>query len=248
MRGKRVATRRSGRNKVLAALLATAAAVLLLVIGWLVFSDDSIFTRGGDDKELAADGPAGVDPSSQSTVETPDDEAEAVLELCSVRIAEAEHVVAAAGAGVSHWNAHVQARTDLLEGRISEEEMEAVWKRTQSAGPDDQQQFSTAQQAYRGQSPCDELRDLTESQTPEITNCLDRSIAAATAVSAADAAMNDWSTHLHHMSEYADGGMTSGRAQRLWVSAWRKAPENISAYEDARATLSEAPTCASKNP
>ena len=247
MRGKRVATRRSGRNKVLAALLATAAAVLLLVIGWLVFSDDSIFTRGGDDKELAAAGPAGVDPSSQSTVETPDDEAEAVLELCSVRIAEAEHVVAAAGAGVSHWNAHVQARTDLLEGRISEEEMEAVWKRTQSAGPDDQQQFSTAQQAYRGQSPCDELRDLTESQTPEITNCLDRSIAAATAVSAADAAMNDWSTHLHHMSEYADGGMTSGRAQRLWVSAWRKAPENISAYEDARATLSEAPTCASTN-
>ena len=247
MRGKRVATRRSGRNKVLAALLATAAAVLLLVIGWLVFSDDSIFTRGGDDKELAADGPAGVDPSSQSTVETPDDEAEAVLELCSVRIAEAEHVVAAAGAGVSHWNAHVQARTDLLEGRISEEEMEAVWKRTQSAGPHDQQQFSTAQQAYRGQSPCDELRDITESQTPEITNCLDRSIAAATAVSAADAAMNDWSTHLHHMSEYADGGMTSGRAQRLWVSAWRKAPENISAYEDARATLSEAPTCASTN-
>jgi hypothetical protein len=162
-----------------------------------------------------------------------------------VQITEAEDVVAAAGAGVSHWNAHVQARTDMLEGRISEEEMEAVWKRTQDAGPDDQERFSAAQQAYGGQSSCDELMDTAESQTQEITNCLDRSAAAATAVSAADAAMTDWSTHLHHMSEYADGGMTSGRAQRLWVEAWRKAPENISAFEDAQATLTEAPTCAS---
>jgi hypothetical protein len=231
---------------VLAALLAVAGAVLLLVIGWLVLSDVSIFTSGDDGKEVAGDNSAGVDPS-QSTVESPDDEAGTVLQLCSVRIAEAEDVVAAASAGVSHWNAHVQARTDLLEGRISEEEMEAVWKRTQDAGPDDQERFNAAQQAYGGQSSCDELRDFTGLQTPEMTNCLDRSAAAATAVSAADSAMTDWSTHLHHMSEYADGGMTSGRAQRLWVSAWREAPENISAYDNARATLTEAPTCAGTN-
>jgi hypothetical protein len=76
-----------------------------------------------------------------------------------------------------------------------------------------------------------------------VTNCLARSEAATTAVSTAQSAMDDWAAHLHHMSEYADGGMTAGRAQRLWVTAWRQAPENITAFRDAQTALSEAPPC-----
>jgi hypothetical protein len=211
-----------------------------LAIGWVVLSDGSIFNGDGD-----GDGQdSAVDPSPQATdATTPADDAGTVPQACSAGIATAEDVVAAADAGVSHWSAHVQARTDMLEGRISESEMNAIWKRTQDAGPADQQQFSTAQQDYDGQPSCDELHNDTESHSEAVTDCLARSEAATTAVSAAEAAMNDWASHLHHMSEYADGGMTAGRAQRLWVTAWRQAPENITAYEDARTALSEAPPC-----
>jgi hypothetical protein len=131
----------------------------------------------------------------------------------------------------------------MLEGRISESKMSAIWKRTQDAGPADQQQFSTAQQDYDGQPSCDELHNDAETHTEAVTSCLARSEAATAAVTTAQDAMNDWASHLHHMSEYADGGMTAGRAQRLWVAAWRQAPENITAFEDARTALSEAPPC-----
>jgi hypothetical protein len=223
-----------------------AAAVLLVVVGWSVYSalsDGSVSTSDGDDNPLAEGNSDGA-PSSASTGEAPDDEADAVLDSCSTEITEAEDVVAAADSGVSNWSAHVQARTDLLAGRISEEKMSAVWTRTQDAGPADQQQFNTALQAYGGQPSCGELESGSESQTQDVTDCLARAEAADNGVSAAEAAMDDWAAHLHHMSEYADGGMTAGRAQRLWVEAWREAPENITAYEDARATLSKAPPCA----
>jgi hypothetical protein len=242
MPGKRVATRRSRQNTLLTVLIVAAAAVLLLAIGWLVLSDRSIFNGDGD---AVADGQeVAGDPSSPATdAATPAEDAGPVAPACSAEISAAEQVAAAADAGVRHWNAHVQARTDMLKGRISETRMSAIWKRTQDAGPGDQQQFSTAQQDYDGQPSCDELHNDTESHSEAVTDCLARSEAATTAVSAAEAAMNDWASHLHHMSEYADGGMTAGRAQRLWVTAWRQAPENITAYEDARTALSEAPPC-----
>lgn len=237
--GKRVATttRRSKRNRVLAALIAAAVAAALLFsgIGWSLLTDDS---TSSSDEETSADGDA------PQTGGTSDPEGDTALTSCSEEIEAGEALVAAADTGVRHWKAHVQARTDMLKGRISEKTMDAVWKRTQDAGPADQERFSAAQREYGGQPSCDELQDAVGSQSPGVPDCLARSEVVLGAVSTAQEAMDDWASHLHHMSEYADGGMTAGRAQRLWVEAWRSAPDNIEAHEGAHAMVTEAPPCA----
>jgi len=244
--GKRVATptRRRARNTLLKSLIAAAAgAVLLLVIGWAVYalvSDGTGIASKNDENARAAGRSADGGSSSESVGGTPVD---AVVQACAAEIAVAEEVVAAAEEGVENWSAHVQARTDMIEGSITETEMNSVWERTQDAGPLDQQRFSAVRQTYDGQPSCDQLQNASDVPTKDGDDCLARASAANNAVIAADEAMIDWNTHLDHMAAYADGGMTSGRAQRLWVSAWREAPANISAFEDARASLREVSPC-----
>src|SRR4051794_37418348 len=56
---------------------------------------------------------------------------------CTAELRTTEAVVAAARTAVGHWREHVQARTDLLSGKNSEEAAKAIWKRTRLAGPGD---------------------------------------------------------------------------------------------------------------
>ena len=166
-----------------------------------------------------------------------------LLRACAAHVSKAERVVEVAAAGVSNWSSHVQARTDMLEGRISERQMEAVWNRTQHAGPVDQRRFHAAMQAYDSKPRCGQLNRVPAAHRHITTDCVRRSQSATRALAAAEKAMGDWKIHLANMAKYAHGKMSASLAQGKWVKAWRNAPTNISAYRDARTTLNHAPPC-----
>ena len=165
------------------------------------------------------------------------------LRSCATALVGAQQVVRAARPGVSDWSAHVQARTDMFAGRISVEEMDATWKPTRLAGPGDQQRFHAALRSYHAPTGCDHLGGVPQADRAVADRCVTRARAAVRAVAAAKAAMGDWKSHLDNMASYAHGGMSSAQAQSMWVSAWRSAPRNISAYEHARGALASAPGC-----
>ena len=126
------------------------------------------------------------------------------------------------------------------------QEMEAIYDRTRAQGPADHQRFSTAVSHVQSQTPCQGQKGLLDGSTGAPgRDCLVRSQRAEAALGAAKSTMDEWLTHLHHMEKYADGGMRTGNALRLWIQAWRKAPEGISAYEQAAADLAVAPACTS---
>lgn len=170
--------------------------------------------------------------------------ARTLLATCAADLEAADHAVAVAAAGVQHWSVHVEARTRMLDGDISPRAMTAIYERTRLRGVTDHERFDAALRPVEGGVPCAELRSLnSESAGPAGPDCVARSLAAIEALAAARAVMADWQSHLHHMESYDDGGMTSGTAQRLWITAWREAPGNITAYRQSRRTLARAPSC-----
>jgi len=241
MPGRRIdrSGRRRGRKRELVAVV--AAGVLALVVGWSV---NTILANGGESPSESDDSPSSS-PTPQSTDSSLGDGTSSgqLLRACSSEVSKAERAFSAARAGVHHWSVHVQARTDMLNGRMSEKKMNAVWTRTRTAGPADLRRFRAALQHYDGTVPCDDLQDVPQSRKDAVIGCVARSKTASETVTAAEVVMDDWNSHLQHMATYADGGMTSGRAQRLWVKAWRTAPANISAYRDGHTALANAPAC-----
>jgi hypothetical protein len=170
--------------------------------------------------------------------------AEAVVQTCAEELADTVHVIRAARPGVDSWRAHTQARTDMLAGRISERRMESIYERTKRRGHAAQHHFHASMSGLEQRVPCRGLRDLpARSRDGRSHDCLVRARAATAALRAARSTMHEWRLHLHHMADYADGGMSTGKAMTLWVKAWRKAPEGISAYADTRSHLARAPLC-----
>lgn len=164
---------------------------------------------------------------------------------CAARLAAGDAFVTSAGVGVGHWGEHVQARTDMLNGTIAQEDMKAIWKRTRLSGPDDVSQATAALEAYQALPACEDLAalDAPENLAEQAAACLSREPATTAAVTAATAGLQDWANHLNAMAAHADGEMTAAAAQDLWVSAWEAAPTNIGAYDDARDQLAAAPAC-----
>jgi hypothetical protein len=68
---------------------------------------------------------------------------------CAAEVAVAEREVSAARVAAGHWREHVQARTALLDGRISQATTKAIWKRTRLAGPGDIRRMAAATAAYQ---------------------------------------------------------------------------------------------------
>ena len=166
------------------------------------------------------------------------------LRACATTIHATERAVRAADIGVSHWKSHVQARSDMLEGRISMKEMDSVWARTQAAGPLDQKRFRQALRASGQPSKCDlRISDMSPADRQLAAHCVQRSRSATRALSSAEAAMKDWRVHLANMAKFANNKMSASMAQGRWVKAWRNAPKKISAFRTARDALNEAPTC-----
>ena len=252
MSGKRAArhAQSRGRRRALtgaAVVAAVVAGVLAVTLGWLPGSgsdesDNEAATRPATSAAATASGRA----ESSSSTPTPDRPVatqaglSTSLRACAASLREEQRAVDAAGRGVRNWNDHVRARTAMLDGRISMDEMDAIWARTQAAGPGDQKRFNQAMQATQP-STCARLRDARDSKPA--ARCVQRSQAATRALDSAEAAMKDWDVHLANMRKYAKNKMSASMAQGRWVKAWRNAPKNISAYQKARATLAKAPTC-----
>lgn len=184
-----------------------------------------------------------VDAVNTATAETPPPE----LATCEATVASADAAVEAAERGVTHWSEHVQARTDLLAGKIALDQTNAIFKRTRLAGPKDLEIFDAANKKYEAErSGC---KDLDPNAVPHTwrdtaTACVERRTVAARGVDAAAAAIDDWRSHQANMRAHRDGEMTSAMAQQQWIAAWKAAPPNINAYADAIKQLADAPTCA----
>ena len=246
MSGKRA--RRSRRTGLGFVLTVVAIAVVVGLLGWgvtrLVVVEDVLPAAG-----TAGAGDSGSDDSATTTESdsgsgSSDGSADAAVERCVSELGEVEKAVAAARPGVASWDAHVQARTDMLAGRITERRMEAVYTRTTRQGHAAVTRFSEALGAVGHPEPCEGLADVEDASSQGVADCVARSEAAALALRTAESTMEEWQSHLHHMAEYADGGMRQGKAMALWVAAWRKAPEGIAAYADRTEELAAAPACA----
>jgi len=253
--GKRVArpAKQGGRGRV---WLAVALAVVVVAGGVLLVR--SISSGGDDPSASSADsstsaGPDSGSPGSDSTGPSsqPTDDGAArdagsdgeLVRTCAAELSTADGVVAAADPGVRDWNDHVQARTDMLEGRMSVERMDAIWARTRAAGPGEQETFHAAMNKHGDMSDCTELKAKAKGAGEPAADCVARATTAERTVAAAEKAMGDWESHLKNMAAYADGEMDAAMAQDMWVAAWRNAPTHIKAYDDARADLAKAPSC-----
>lgn len=239
-RGRRIAStaRRGGRGVLIGFIVGVVVAAGGGYAAWSLIDDGSPSDSLNTGSEVDA---RGATTSRDRTEEMPEDVANAVT-ACSKGIATAERAVSVAGPGVRHWNGHVQARTDMMAGRITVNQMKAIWKRTRLAGPGDQRTYGKARSDYSGAAKaCAPLREV--SGEPVAADCVDRAVITDRAVKAADAAMGDWQSHLDAMAKFAAGGMTVERSQQLWVQAWRTAPTNINAYNDGVAELDRAASC-----
>jgi hypothetical protein len=248
MPGKRVARppRRTSRIRSAAGII--AGLLVVAGIGWIVYANVADRDNSSTPSQSGGRASTGGEPAAQARGQGSKAQASAKKELtmCAHAVAKAERAVAVARVGVRHWRAHVRARTDMLKGRISEKKMNAIWDRTRAAGPADVRRFHTARQHYHEEPRCTKrcnFSDLPRSNRQAVNGCVARSIRAPRAVAAAKATIVDWKNHLKHMNTYANGGMTAGKAQRLWVRAWRRAPENMQAFKAAGSELHHAPHC-----
>ncbi|TCC19226.1 hypothetical protein [Kribbella sindirgiensis] len=157
---------------------------------------------------------------------------------CVQEIKAAEAVVAAAGNAAEHWREHVQARTDLLAGKNSEEQTKAIWKRTRLLGPADGVAVNSAvAERTKVNGGCAGLPGKAAAVCKQRLATLD-------AVGATyRAAARDWATHLQAMAAHAAGEFGAEHAQELWVAAWTGATRNLNAAARATATLADVPTC-----
>lgn len=238
------------------ALRTGIAAVAVLVIGGLGWSAVAAFGGGDDDNASPGSSQQAADATSSPTssptpsadsspASSPSDTASAqpaAVRACDQEVKGAEKVVAAAEEGVENWHKHVQARTDMLNGTMSVEEMDRMWEMTKVAGPTDQRRFHAALDTFDPTPACDDLADASDA-TAAAADCSARYDSAQEAVDAAEAAMADWQSHLVNMAAYAAGKMPADEAQAKWVEAWRNAPPHINAFVKARETLADAPSC-----
>ena len=157
---------------------------------------------------------------------------------CAAELRTTEAVITAARNASEHWREHVQARTDLLNGKNSLDITKAIWKRTRAAGPADIAAVNSAvAEQASAKGGCARLTG-----TAAVT-CKQR-LAVLQAAAAADrAAATDWANHLQAMAAHAAGDFGAEHAQELWVAAWSRAPRNLNAAARATAALADAPAC-----
>jgi hypothetical protein len=218
----------------------------LVVVSFIAFN---LF---GDNRK--ADSPPSTPPSgthvgshggsSSAPANAPDGQRKAIpvpsipADPCAAEVAVAEREVSAARVAAGHWREHVQARTALLDGRISQATTKAIWKRTRLAGPGDIRRLAAATAAYQPvRGGCANAPGAAGKA------CRQRLTALADAVVAGQAVARDWQAHLAMMATHKAGGMDDQHAQTMWVAAWHAAPANLTAFADADATVARTASC-----
>jgi hypothetical protein len=197
----------------------------------------------------ASSAPTRSVPAAQATrsptadaAPAPDIDAAAAQEACQSHVVRARTVLRAARSGVEHWNDHVSSRTELLAGRMTKDDVSAIWKRTRLAGPADLEAFQAAYDAYAAErEACAQAAgDLADRA---VRTCAAAAAAADAAVQAAAVVLEDWSDHLENMVAHGRGDFDAAHAQDLWVEAWEEAPPHLEAYQGAVADLAATPAC-----
>ncbi|WP_132156312.1 hypothetical protein [Kribbella antiqua] len=195
----------------------------------LVAAGTAIAQLGSDDEPSSQPSHVASSPSPSATPTV-----QSSADACAAEIRTTEAVVTAAHTAAGHWREHVQARTDLLSGKNSEETTKAIWKRTRLAGPTDIATLKAAITAQaKAQGGCAKLPGA----------CSQRRTALDRAASANEAAARDWENHLAAMAAHAAGAFDADHAQQMWVAAWTAAPKNLNAAAQADAALAAAPAC-----
>ena len=181
-------------------------------------------------------------PPSATPSGKPDDSAAmAALRACRAKVKAADEVLAAAKPGMQNWADHVQAQTDVDSGAITESEMEDIFDRTRRAGDEDEKRYNAAVRNYEDQDgSCREAAGASTRITEQLTRCSKRAQAQEPVLAAAEDGMADWIKHLGDMRR-SDQGKIHNPAQQ-WREAWRAAPRNIEAYEEAAEKFS-GPDC-----
>jgi hypothetical protein len=193
----------------------------------------------------ASTSPSPSDGTDPSESDSPSAAADAVgtseLKGCRAKVEAADTVLAAADEGVGHWSEHVQAQTDANAGDISPDKMDAIFKRTRLAGPDDVTAYSDAKKSYADASgSCAPVTGASTKISDDLSACHERSEAQQPVLEAAADGMADWKSHLAAMQRSRMGHVHD--AEGVWIKAWRAAPPHIKAYQKAVKNF-DAPHC-----
>ena len=217
---------------VLIAVLAVAG-----VVGWRLLPNATDAHAGpptSTPSGATTASPKATGGSTPSAAAGAADRAAAALKGCRAKVAAADKVLAAAETGVGHWREHVQAQTDADTGRLTVVQMDAVFARTRLAGPDDQERYAKARDAYdaaAADGSCSAVADAPAKEAAAFSRCHTRAVAQRPVLEAAEPAMADWKSHLAAMARSRSHHMDD--AQEIWIEAWRAAPPHIKAYDKA---------------
>jgi hypothetical protein len=190
--------------------------------------------------------PAPTEPVESSAAARPaSEQAVQAMESCRERVRAADEVLEQAQTGIGHWAAHVGAERDAQAGRISVEDRQAIFKATRLQGPADQKRYADALAAYDRvrDASCDEVDEADEADeevTATLASCQQRASAQAPVLKAAAGAMGDWKSHLAAMQRSREVHVAD--AQEVWLDAYRAAPKNLDAYDEAKREF-DAPDC-----
>jgi hypothetical protein len=149
--------------------------------------------------------------------------------------------------GVDHLHHHVEAMQDNWAGKISVDQMKAMWKETRLAGPADIAAYKRATAAvHKAGKPCAALSSgrLPASVRKEGTSCRERSSSLAKAAAAGEPAMDEWSYHLTQMALFKSGAFSSATANQRWLEVYDATPPLVRHFDNAMSSLARAPACA----
>jgi hypothetical protein len=185
--------------------------------------------------------PSSTSKASASVTPTANGAAVKAMDDCRDRVRAADRVLREAKPGVAHWEAHIDAQRQAEAHTISAAQQQAIFKRTRLPGPSDQKRYADAvNDLRRSEGPCREVDGAEATIKTAMAKCQQRSQAQEPVLAAADEVMRDWSNHLADMQRSRETHVKN--AQRVWIRAYRAAPENINAYEKAIGNF-DAPRC-----
>jgi hypothetical protein len=226
--------RRSSSKPIPAPFWLAAATLALVGVAFVasnIFGDDD--NSGQQSREASARStPAASAPAARTETTQPP------ANPCAAEMTAAQAEVSAARVAAGHWREHVEARTALLAGKISQATTKAIWKRTRLAGPADVQRLAAAT-ATR-----DSARGGCDTAAGEAGKaCRHRLTVLAAAATSGHAVARDWQAHLDMMAAHKAGGMDDKHAQAMWVAEWKAAPPNLAAFANADARLARTAAC-----
>lgn len=179
--------------------------------------------------------PSATPTSTETTTASADpdaSQAQAALESCQAKVEAGDAVIDEAKTGVGHWAKHVDSQRQADLGNYTVEEMKAQFKATRLLGPGDQKRYRDAVDEYRSKDgSCEEVSEAPTEIAEALEKCAKRSSAQKPVMEAGKDAMADWASHLADMQRSKAGHFNN--PQKVWLRAYRAAPENINAFDRA---------------